>query len=497
MNEKKSTKQQHRRYIVHRSLVLHLGLTKALVLERIRRWENLNRKNQNASVFQEGKFWMYSTIERFVERDFPFWNVYTVRDALRELKKDGFIEVGNFNKQRGDRMHWYRVNEEKYQQLRKSAPDGKNEAILMVDTAWACALGLNESIVLCQLEHWLEVNAANDYEHRKEGKVRGTPTLCSFEDQDESIIASLCSDDEDTRYLPQTHFRAGTCWMWDSIEALTVLNFTIWSQYTTQRVLRSLESNGVISVLGKLTDLKSVFQLTIDYEMLDDYLYLWSTSGRPNASSRQKNARLFDGEVGTYAEFEKMWQQYITTKHDAGTQKELSEQSEESSSSDEYLAQDEVESNEPLVMAEASESSEIYVAAVAEATNPVAKSNEPSHKEYTRSKSIRVKHSFHSCFTPRRENSRLGKRDFSLHQEDVREKTARLGCSELELSRLLLKIQNPVSARFENLRNFYSSHTSRRYIRAALPIFLTARYKFPISPHENGPPGIPRWVFAL
>jgi len=83
------------------------GVTQAIVLHTLiyfvlkNKKENRNKKN--------GKYWTFNTYEGWREA-MPFFTKYQIRNAMRSLRKQGAIIVGNFNKKGYDKTIWYTID---------------------------------------------------------------------------------------------------------------------------------------------------------------------------------------------------------------------------------------------------------------------------------------------------------------------------------------------------------------------------------------------------
>lgn len=95
-------------------LAKDLGLNKALVLSRIYYYQKLNQ-SQNKN-FKDGSYWVYQSVEKFREKDFPFWSIRTIKELLKELELYNYISSVNLFSE-FSRVKSYSVNQsviEKY-----------------------------------------------------------------------------------------------------------------------------------------------------------------------------------------------------------------------------------------------------------------------------------------------------------------------------------------------------------------------------------------------
>jgi hypothetical protein len=67
----------------------------------------LKNKHEDRNKY-DGKHWSYNTYKGWRE-SMPFLTEHQIRNALRSLRKDKAVVVGNYNKKRYDKTHWYTV----------------------------------------------------------------------------------------------------------------------------------------------------------------------------------------------------------------------------------------------------------------------------------------------------------------------------------------------------------------------------------------------------
>jgi hypothetical protein len=98
--------------IILPTLATKIGLSEAIVLQQIHYWLCINEKlSQN---FEDGKYWTFNTYTE-LQKQFPFWNEKTIRRIIANLKSNGYILVGNYNKYKYDRTNWYSIDYSKLQ----------------------------------------------------------------------------------------------------------------------------------------------------------------------------------------------------------------------------------------------------------------------------------------------------------------------------------------------------------------------------------------------
>ena len=103
--------------VINRELACAVGLNNAIVLKQIYYWTDSNQKNNREKDYQDGYWWCYNSYPKWQEKDFPFWNVDTIRAALNELEALRLVKTGNYNQRKGDNTKWYRVDWKYYDQF--------------------------------------------------------------------------------------------------------------------------------------------------------------------------------------------------------------------------------------------------------------------------------------------------------------------------------------------------------------------------------------------
>ncbi len=79
------------------SLAKEIGLNEAIMLQQMHYW-----LLKSANEFT-GVKWFYKTLEEW-QTEFPFWSAMTIRRTLGSLEKQKIIKIGNFNKNKFDKL---------------------------------------------------------------------------------------------------------------------------------------------------------------------------------------------------------------------------------------------------------------------------------------------------------------------------------------------------------------------------------------------------------
>lgn len=89
-------------------LAIRVGERRAIILSNIHYWIEKNKANGNN--FKEGRYWTYNSAKAFKEI-FPYLSERQIEYSLKELEKDNFLIIGNFNKAKYDRTNWYSLGD--------------------------------------------------------------------------------------------------------------------------------------------------------------------------------------------------------------------------------------------------------------------------------------------------------------------------------------------------------------------------------------------------
>lgn len=185
------------------SLVGMVGLNEAIVLQQVR----YRLGDDLQPRVRDGCRWARDPLERWRERDFPFWEIDTLRRAFQSLDARGLLLSAQFDRHLRDRTKWYTINfaalalrEREYRAAQAGSPpptpgrratkrSGEtlvpvdasadsagpssghattpalpplpasdllvDEPPLIVVVALAVVLGLDEALILQQIRYWL------------------------------------------------------------------------------------------------------------------------------------------------------------------------------------------------------------------------------------------------------------------------------------------------------------------------------------------------------
>ena len=101
--------------VINKPAVRVLGLNEAIVVQQIHYWLDINRK---AKInLHDGRTWTYNTYENWVEKNFDFWSVPTLKRIFKNLFDKEILLKGNYNSRKYDRTLWVTINYEKLDEL--------------------------------------------------------------------------------------------------------------------------------------------------------------------------------------------------------------------------------------------------------------------------------------------------------------------------------------------------------------------------------------------
>ncbi|HEX5505959.1 MAG TPA: hypothetical protein VFW96_25300, partial [Thermomicrobiales bacterium] len=160
-------------------LVALVGLNEAIVLQQVRYWLGDDLRPQ----VRDGRRWVYNSYRAWQERNFPFWQVDTVKRAFLSLERQGLLRSANYNRNRRNHTKWYTVDFDRLRELDRlyraaagappaprtsqpiPAPAGLpplpatdlllDEHPLLILPRLAALVGFDEALILQQVRYWL------------------------------------------------------------------------------------------------------------------------------------------------------------------------------------------------------------------------------------------------------------------------------------------------------------------------------------------------------
>ncbi len=156
--------------VVSRKLAQIIGLDEAVIVQQIHYWLQNNIKNNKN--YKKGRYWAYSTTEKWLERDFPFFKTRTFHRLISNLKKKGIIISDQLSETKTDRTLWFTLNYEVLENLRQTL----TQSIL---PNWQHPSCQNGNIHLAKLATSIPPNWQHLHEEiKEENKQETTSTKC-------------------------------------------------------------------------------------------------------------------------------------------------------------------------------------------------------------------------------------------------------------------------------------------------------------------------------
>ena len=91
-----------------KDIAVQYGLAEAIILNHMLYWIEQNEANR--ANFNDGSYWTYNTSKAYSEI-FPYLSQRQIQIALKNLREQGILKTGNYNKSAYDRTLWYAFTE--------------------------------------------------------------------------------------------------------------------------------------------------------------------------------------------------------------------------------------------------------------------------------------------------------------------------------------------------------------------------------------------------
>lgn len=97
--------------IVNKKLAKAVGLNCSIVLRQLRYWMQISEKSRDPRKFKNDRWWTYNTYQNWVDDNFPFWSVPTLRRALDETEALCLVmSTAEYNQRKNDNTKWYTID---------------------------------------------------------------------------------------------------------------------------------------------------------------------------------------------------------------------------------------------------------------------------------------------------------------------------------------------------------------------------------------------------
>ena len=111
-----------------KTLAKYIGLEKAIILQQVHFWIEINK--QEEKNYYEDRYWVYSSFEQWVERDFTWWGKRKLISLFYELCDSEILIKKQLKKEQMDRTNFYTINYEKLNEIYKKIEAEANESRL-------------------------------------------------------------------------------------------------------------------------------------------------------------------------------------------------------------------------------------------------------------------------------------------------------------------------------------------------------------------------------
>ena len=100
----------------HVAAAMEVGVNAAIILDQFDFWIEKNRAN--GSHYHDGRYWTYNSKKAFAKM-YPYLSAKLIRTALKKLEDEGYIVVGDYNRNRMVRPNWYSITDKGYELLNR------------------------------------------------------------------------------------------------------------------------------------------------------------------------------------------------------------------------------------------------------------------------------------------------------------------------------------------------------------------------------------------
>lgn len=101
------------------------GVLEAVLIKHFQYW--IKKNEANGVNYYDGSYWTYNSIKAFKEI-FPYASERQIMGAIKHLKNEGIVKIGNYNKSAYDRTNWYAFDKNAVSILQKcKMEDAKKE----------------------------------------------------------------------------------------------------------------------------------------------------------------------------------------------------------------------------------------------------------------------------------------------------------------------------------------------------------------------------------
>lgn len=90
-------------------VAIALGERAAMIIQEIHHWVSEHFRAKDKRYLYDGAYWIWNSYKQW-KKTFPFIPEPSLKKIILGLESQGILVSGEFNKNRGDRTKWYRIN---------------------------------------------------------------------------------------------------------------------------------------------------------------------------------------------------------------------------------------------------------------------------------------------------------------------------------------------------------------------------------------------------
>jgi hypothetical protein len=171
------------------TLAVAIGLNEAIMLQQVHYW--LRHNDETGKSRHAGRVWMYSSVDRWAQKDFTFWCESTIKRTLNRLKQMNLLITGNYNKSGYDRTTWYTINYEELDRL-LAGTKAQERVPKSMGPEWPNASGQDDLVDQVKVSRPIPETTTETTGTEIEGEgTKGDPAPAPFEFNEQEILRTL------------------------------------------------------------------------------------------------------------------------------------------------------------------------------------------------------------------------------------------------------------------------------------------------------------------
>ena len=181
------------------------SVSKAVIMQQIHFWIKHYAKKRDKSHFFKGFYWVFNSYAEW-HKDLDFIPLPTMKRQILALEKDGLLISDDFNKNRGNRTKWYRIDYEKLTALTDSVSASDQNELASDQNELASdqnELASDQNDPLCQSDH--HIDQQNDQQKEiLEQPLSFSPSGRKKKSEPQNNISSHAQNSDPNIQDPQT-----------------------------------------------------------------------------------------------------------------------------------------------------------------------------------------------------------------------------------------------------------------------------------------------------